>query len=124
MAARSKRVLVFYDGTDVARRALDTATSLMGYGSILTVANVAPEGSDAANDLLCEARERLLERQLTATYLPLQGDAVEELVGAARDIRADLVVVGGHNDNAQIPAIGSVSADVVRRAPCDVLVVR
>jgi nucleotide-binding universal stress UspA family protein len=125
MAARAKRLLVAYDGTDAARRALDTAASLVGYGSMLAVASVTHEGSHTANILLSEARERLLQRHVPATYLPLLGDPAEELLDAAADVAADLVVIGkrSHNGGARA-ALGSVSDDVVRRAPCDVLVVR
>jgi nucleotide-binding universal stress UspA family protein len=125
MAARPNKVLVGYDGTEVSRRALDAAASLLGYGSTLAVASVTPKGSHTANVLLSEARERLLRRQLHATYLPLLGDPAEQLLDAAQEVGADLVVIGtrSHNGTPR-PALGSVSDDIVRRAPCDVLVVR
>jgi universal stress protein A len=125
MSERPRSLLVGYDGSDVARRALDTAASLLGYGSTLAVASVTTNGEHTANVLLSEARERLLHRQLTASYLPLHGDPAEKLLDAARDVDADLVVVGRrtHNGTSRA-ALGSVSDDLVRRAPCDVLVVR
>jgi nucleotide-binding universal stress UspA family protein len=125
MSERPKSLLVGYDGSDVARRALDTAASLLGYGSTLAVASVTTGESHSANILLSEARERLLQRHLSATYLPLLGDPAEKLLDAARDVDADLVVVGTRSQNGTPrPALGSVSGDLVRRAPCDVLVVR
>ena len=125
MSARPKRVLVCYDGAEVAERALDAAVGFMGYGSTLAVASVAQDGSETANSVLSDARQRLLQRHLTATYLPLLGDPVEELVDAARYLEADLVVVGRRShDGATRSSLGSVSGDIVRRAPCDVLVVR
>jgi nucleotide-binding universal stress UspA family protein len=125
MSERPKSLLVGYDGSDVGRRALDTAASLLGYGSTLAVASVTTNGSHTANVLLSEARDRLLHRQVTATYLPLHGDPAEELLDAARDVHADLVVVGGRTHNgASRAALGTVSEELVRRAPCDVLVVR
>lgn len=125
MAAHARRILVGFDGSDAAQRALDAAAGLIGYGSTLAVANVAPKGAHTANIVLSEAREHLLERHLRATYLPLYGDPADELIGAAHELDVDLVVIGSRNHTGnRRPALGSVSGDVVRRAPCDVLVVR
>lgn len=123
MAAQPRRIIVGFDGTDGARRALESAAQLVGYGSTLTVVAVADEGGDGGGDVLAGARELLLERLVTATYVQRFGDPAEELVGAAAELGADLVVVGrrGGRDARHEP--GSVSADVVRLAPCDVLVV-
>jgi nucleotide-binding universal stress UspA family protein len=121
MAAQPRRIIVGYDGTDAGRRALDAAVELMGYGSTLTVVSVTPNGETAA---LSEARERLLEMLVTASYVPRSGDPAGELVAAAGELGADLVVVGRRSGpEAARGAPGSVSADVVRHAPCDVLVV-
>jgi len=46
------------------------------------------------------------------------------LLGAAERLDADLVVVGRHQTAIQPLVLGSVSAKVLRRALCDVLVVR
>ena len=72
-----------------------------------------------------EAHERLLGHQLTATYVEKVGEAAEEVVTAALELDADLVVVGRRGvGSGGEPAPGSVSAEVVRDAPCDVLVIR
>lgn len=124
MAARPRRIVVGFDGTEGARRALESAAQLAGYGSALTVVTVADEGGNGAGDVLASARELLLELLVTATYVQRFGDPAEELVGAAGELGADLVVVGrrGGRVGARHEP-GSVSADVVRLAPCDVLVV-
>ena len=125
MSARPRRVLVGYDGSEAAQRALDAAAALVGYGSTLAVASIASDGSHRANVVLSEAREHLLERHLSATYVPLLGDPSDAIVEAAHDLEVDVVVIGTRNHNGTPrPALGSVSDDVVRRAPCDVLVVR
>ena len=92
----------------------------MGYGSSLSVVHV--RRADADDRILDLAREHLLRRHVMAQYLERRGDAATELVEAARAIDADLVVVGRRNGLEDVP--GSVSAQVVRHAPCDVLVVR
>lgn len=123
MAAQPRRILVGFDGTEASVRALDVATQLIGYGSTLTVVNVVDEGAEPS-PVLAEAREQVHRRQLTATYVQRVGEPAEELLEAARELGAELVVVGRHaaRDGGGRPP-GSVSAKVVRRAPCDVLVV-
>ena len=71
-----------------------------------------------------KARERLLRRHVSATYLQPVGDPAAELVEAARELEADLVVLGRRSRSLRRVVLGSVSDAVVRRAPCDVLVVR
>ena len=62
---------------------------------------------------------------MTATYLPLLGDPADELVGTAAALDADLVVIGARDRNGRATLeLGPVSSEVVRRAPCDVLVVK
>jgi nucleotide-binding universal stress UspA family protein len=52
------------------------------------------------------------------------GEAAELIVEAAQGVGADLVVVGRRDRRPLRSLLGSVSSRVVRRAPCDVLVVR
>jgi len=122
VAAQPKNIVVGFDGSEGARRALEAAAHLIGYGSTLTVVSVDPSGAPTGRDALAEARDWLLNRLVTATYLSRFGDAGGELVAAANELGADLLVVGRRGRDGE-PAPGSVSAEVVRRAACDVLVV-
>lgn len=121
MAAQSRNIVVGYDGSTASQRALDRAADLAGYGSTLSVVRVrrAGEPADAA---LEEARERLLTRQVQARYLEPCGEPAREIVAAAQALDADLVVVG-RRSAIKRALLGSVSAGVVRAAPCDVLIV-
>ncbi|MGH3135441.1 MAG: universal stress protein [Gaiellaceae bacterium] len=121
MAGQPRQILVGFDGSEASRRALDVAADLVGYGSSLAVVHVRREGEPRSPTVEL-AREHLLRRQLTARYLESCGHPAKEIVRAARAVHADLVVVGRRN--VLEPVLGSVSASVVRRAPCDVLVVR
>jgi nucleotide-binding universal stress UspA family protein len=102
MATRARSILVGYDGSDASQRALEAAADLVGYGSVLAVAG-------SSTNVLNDARARLLRRQVTARYVEADGD----LAATARTLEANLVVVDGR-----------LGAQVIRRAPCDVLVVR
>jgi len=124
MAAQPKRIVVGFDGTEGSRRALDAASQLMGYGSTLTVVRVRTDGADDEPDPLDAARDLLIERLITAHYEPRVGDPAEEIVGVARAVGADVIVVGRRGPRERNHAgPGSVSAEVVTRAGCDVLVV-
>jgi nucleotide-binding universal stress UspA family protein len=122
MAARSRRIMVGYDGSEASRRALDAAADLVGYGSTLTVVTV--QNGELDRSVSRDARDRLQLRNVQARYSEPSGEAAEQLVESARRFEADLVVVGRRNRNPLRVLLGSVSARVVRRAPCDVLVVR
>jgi nucleotide-binding universal stress UspA family protein len=124
MAAQPKRIVVGYDGTDGAMRALDAALEIMGYGSTLVVVAVGREGDPNARQVLDTAHDALLGRLVTAEYVARVGDPAAELVAAASELAADLVVVGRRNGRERLRGEpGSVSSEVVRSAPCDVLVV-
>ena len=122
MAAQTRKIVVGYDGSEAAGRALDAAADLVGYGSTLAVVTVSAGPPDpSARDA---ARERLLRRQVDAHYHDLAGEPAEELVRKAEELDADLLVVGRRDRNPLRVLLGSVSSAVVRRASCDVLVVR
>jgi len=114
MAAQARTILVAYDGTDVAGRALAAAARAAGYGSTLTVLGVAGNG-DSGRTLLADARERLLRLQTPARYL----DSSEPPEQVARDLSADLLVIGRAPGGEQAAALHAL----VRGASCDLLVV-
>ncbi len=122
VAAQPRKIVVGFDRSEGAQRALDAAAQLLGYGSTLTVVSVSPDGERTATDALAAARESLLDRLVTARYVSRAGNAADELVAAAIELDADLLVVGRRSEEDQ-PAPGSVSAEVVRRSACDVLIV-
>jgi nucleotide-binding universal stress UspA family protein len=122
MALPARRIVVGYDGSDAARRALDAAADLTGYGSTLSVVTVQTE--DVEQWISSDARARLLERHVAARYHVTAGEPAEELVEKAAELGADLLVVGRRSRSPLRALLGSVSSRVVRRAGCDVLVVR
>jgi nucleotide-binding universal stress UspA family protein len=52
------------------------------------------------------------------------GDAAKEILRAARDLSADLIVMGTHGRTGIARLLGSVAEKVVRRAQCPVLTIR
>jgi nucleotide-binding universal stress UspA family protein len=122
MATRPLRIMVGYDGSEASSRALAAAADLVGYGSTLAVVTVHQGEIDRS--MVTDARDRLQERHVEARYHEMHGEPAEQLVDKARELGADLIVVGRRSRSPLRMLLGSVSAKVVRRAQCDVLVVR
>ena len=130
------RILVGFDGSDASRRALVHAAELVGRGGSLEVINVIgaqPVSAriDGLGDglrrrqrkVLHEARAVLGEWDVRMTPVAAVGDPTTEIRTAAEESGAGVIVVGRGNGVRRL-IDGSVSARLVRRAPCDVLVVR
>jgi nucleotide-binding universal stress UspA family protein len=131
----AQTVLVGYDGSDAARRALAWAAELARGGRVVVLTATAsvysgnydvpdPQGERRGQALLEEASAMLTKEGIEAeTRMPV-GDAADGIVAAADEVRADVIVVGRRRDSLARRLLGSVSAKVVEHAPCDVLVVR
>jgi len=134
-----RRVLLCYDGSAEARRALERVGEIASVVPCrVTVVSVAeplyarppytgyadPGEERAHHRLLEEAAESLRGQGVESTTLEPVGDPAAAIVDSARD-GADLVVVGSrHRGLIKRLLFRSVSAEVVVEAPCDVLVVR
>jgi nucleotide-binding universal stress UspA family protein len=132
------KIVVGYDGSDAAKRALDRALTLAGDDGKITVvaaaesharagitqgAHLDPSEIERRRKDLEEAKALLAERGVDGETLEAQGDPGDMIVNSSKD--ADLVVVGSRGLNPlQRLLLGSVSSKVVHRAECDVLVVR
>ena len=117
MPARARNILVGYDGSGSGRRALAAAADLAGYASTVSVAVLALRTGAAvhASVLLGEARDELHRRHVVGRYFESSAHSADVLLERARELRADLVVVGR--------SLGAVSEKVGSLAPCDVLIV-
>ena len=139
-SATPRKILLCYDGSDEADRALERVAELAAAApSAVTIVSVAdpvhrtgpfagyaaPSEEEAHRSLLEQARGLLAVFGIEAATLEPAGDATDAVVTAARDTCADLVVVGSrHRGAIRRLLFGSVSSEVVVEAPCDVLVVR
>jgi nucleotide-binding universal stress UspA family protein len=146
-----KRIVVGYDGSDEAHRALDRAAELaqkfaaeLIVVSVETPADPLPLGEAVAMPMAplagpaidpelerqrweqigAEARQILEKRGLKPEIVSPVGDAAGEIVQVADERDADLIVVGTHEPGFLERLLsGSVSQGVARRAHCDVLIV-
>ena len=136
-----ERIVVGFDGSEHARKALQRAADIAGGATIAVVSAVAPQrllrdpsggvspedpaDVEARTQALAEARQYLEGRGVTGVYIEGHGSPADVLVQEAEESGADLIVVGTRGQNvAQRLIMGSVSTNVVHHAPCDVLVVR
>jgi len=133
-----ERILIAYDGSESADRALDEAARLAN-GSDVTVVSVAellPQFGRAGAMLLPEedaerkaelerAKAKLAKRGVDAKTVERRGDPAEMIIDEAKQEKADLIVVGTRGlSTAKSWMLGSVSSRVMHHAPCNVLVVR
>src|SRR5215207_4934708 len=132
------RIVVGYDGSEHAQRALERAADMAGQGDQLMIvaaaelhtrtgitegAHLDPSVAQHQHEAVDKARAFLSERGIEAEIVEAQGDPGTAIVDAAKG--ADLIVVGTRGLNPmQRLLLGSVSAKVVHRAECDVLVIR
>lgn len=132
------KILVAYDGSESARRALDEAASLARRDDTVTIVGVAevlpavgpapmlvPEEHEERQRELAEATAILKERGIEAEAVERRGEAATMILDEAEKEGADLIVVGTRGLNsAKRWLLGSVSTKVLHHAPCNVLVVR
>jgi nucleotide-binding universal stress UspA family protein len=127
----AETILVAYDDPTTATlgRAADLAEAL---GSTLIVTNVAPPADSEeaekaegyAGERLGQARSYLEHRHMDAELVPSTGPPAEAIVALARERGVDLIVVGTRRKGFFERLVeGSVNQEVLRHAPCDVLVV-
>jgi nucleotide-binding universal stress UspA family protein len=134
------RILLAYDGSEGAKRALEQASELVeGDGRSMTVVSVAEtvnlgrggsnivpvdEDSERRREL-AEAVELLSGRGVKVRAVERKGEPAAMIIDEAEKEHTELIVIGTRGLNAaKRMVLGSVSTDVVQHAPCSVLVVR
>jgi nucleotide-binding universal stress UspA family protein len=133
-------VVVGYDDSPPPQRSLERAATLVGASGRLIVVTASPSSvsqglmseplldaptPDEQRALLERSRTLLEERGIEPTLVATTSDPAEALIDAAREHGADLIVVG-HTGSGYVTRalLGSTAKNVLRHAPCDVLVVR
>ncbi|WP_018131600.1 universal stress protein [Effusibacillus pohliae] len=139
-----QRVLLAVDGSDDSQKAVDWAIGAYrqmpdtrftvlhvclpyvipaGEGGVFYTYEQA-ETNDPKETVAYQTWSRFPDRE-RVNYLTVTGNPANEICEVAKDGAFDLIVLGssGHGAVASV-LLGSVSAKVLHRAPCSVLVVR
>jgi nucleotide-binding universal stress UspA family protein len=135
-----KTIVVGFDDTAPARRALERAADLAeAFGAKLVVTSVAPvlvgvsrsagaidptDSPKEHREQLKDARKLLEARGIEADYVPALGEPAGTIVELADDRDADLIVVGTREPGILERLLGqSVSERVAHQAHRDILIV-
>jgi nucleotide-binding universal stress UspA family protein len=138
-----KQILVGLDGSPRATRVLAVATTIArATGAKLTLVRSVGIPPDVPEDFWKATDEpliQLLQRNAREALEVLASKAPKELLGGceviigvpwqtvcerAREIGADLVVIGSHGYGGLDRVLGTTAAKIVNHASCSVLVVR
>jgi len=137
------KILLAYNGSLEGKRALLECADLAGFlqaeTHLLAVASMPPslfltegfvpeelleEEKKRTRQVLDEGVKSLAERGFKAAGILSVGEPVEEICRVAKEIGAELIVVG-HNQNTSFAARwwkGSVGGALIDYAPCSVLI--
>lgn len=134
------KAIVAYDGSEQARKALDhlnwwsasqldvlivTAVPGPALNDVGDAVERDPQKEAEALRFQGEALENLHARGIRAKAMICTGDPRDAVLDVAATIKADLIVTGSRGRNlAKRVLLGSVSTDILNRAPCPVLLVR
>jgi len=144
-----KSILVPYDGSIHAKRALTQAISLMECTKeaklyIATISNPINDSDMSALDLACKAEsttddsdsihcndgdlkeaEKMIPSHVNYQLLFELGEPVPMILYLAGMVHADLIVMGSRGRSAlKSLLLGSVSASILRQAKCPVFIVK
>ncbi len=134
-----RTIVVAYDGSQYAKKALETAKTLAEkFGSKVYIIHVVDtavlslsEAFSTPNviESLRQGGEKVLREALTmipnAEVKLLEGDPAYEIAKFARDVKADLVVVGSRGlSTIRKSLLGSVAGRLVQESDVSILVVK
>jgi nucleotide-binding universal stress UspA family protein len=133
------RILIAVDGSEVSQRALERVTRFLREGAEVALVTVArpiyrdppytgyadPKDEEEQRKVLFAARDVLERAGIAATGLAPVGDPADEILKAAKQFEAELIVIGARSlGPVKRLVLGSVSTKVMHESDCDVLIVK
>jgi nucleotide-binding universal stress UspA family protein len=129
------KVVIGYDPSDRGERAFATGVEIArALGAEIHVVTAFDDGPKAAVEITPQRRaaETTLEKVAARTELAaarvrvhaVPGKPADVIVEVARDVHADVIVIGNRGAQGAARVLGSVANAVMAHAPCDVLVVK
>jgi nucleotide-binding universal stress UspA family protein len=129
-----RTILVFFDGSAEARKAFDLSIEIaekfqakifiMGVASEVQAEAMLDRGQNLIGDEFPQLCHEAREKGIQCQYRFDVGDPIEQIVRAARDRDASLIIIGqaGLTEKSG-SAAGSQAERVIRYAPCPVTVI-
>ena len=132
------RILVAVDGSEASHRALERVARFMKEAEValVTVARpiyrdppytgyADPKDEQEQREVLFAARDVLEGEGISSTGLAPAGDPADEILKAAKQFEAELIVIGARSlGTVERLVLGSVSTKVMHESECDVLIVK
>jgi len=119
------RILVAYDGSKNANRAIAMLTDLAGLGKFEIVVVTVAGADDPVAAKMEEGADFLRKRGLEARGMLREGEPVEEIARAVEETAADILVMGAYGQSAfRRFLLGSTTTQVTRRVGVPVLLYR
>jgi nucleotide-binding universal stress UspA family protein len=131
-------ILVAYDGSETAKKAIEHAINLLKPEDKLIIISVVPTSKMAefadidtdtsvarAQEVINELLAQLREKDINAFGVVKEGDIADEILKMGFELKCDLIVIG-HKGISKIGkfSLGSVADKVARYATRPVLIVR
>ncbi|HMK47416.1 MAG TPA: universal stress protein [Methanocella sp.] len=124
---RYSKILVPTAGYRHSHRALDVAIDITKKnGGTITSLYVGPEPeAEKGRQILEEARQRAEKSGVKVGSKFMSGGVVESVVSLAKEDEYSLIIIGATEHPRYYTALlGTIADGIVKKAPCDVLVVR
>ncbi len=115
---------------------IQRARALLAPGGRITLLTVLEQIQGFAAEFVTVKADNHLSAKILEKLKEVAGDAQDidckvttgkpgvRITAVAREINADLIIVGAHNPGALDYFLGSTAARVARRAPCSVYILR
>ncbi|QGY00226.1 universal stress protein [Roseovarius faecimaris] len=127
---------VAIDHEPLVEQKLATAREMLKPGGVITLLTVLEQIPGFTAEFVTVKSENHLSNKIMSNLKALAGDAEDikclvttgkpglRITEVAREIGADLIIVGAHHPSAMDYFLGSTASRVARRATCSVLIQR
>ena len=120
-----KKILVPYDGSSHAKKALNQAISLAQCSDGATILNSTIPADDDPDQVDMAEVEKLIPENTPHKVLLEMGEPVPMLLYLAGEIGADLIITGSRGRGAlKSLFMGSVSSGILKNAKCPVFIIK
>ncbi len=118
------RILVAYDSGRSANYMLHFAADIASKLKVPITVLVVPEGKKKGEPILEETQCYLEAYKIEVEFLLEDGEPAEKILLVAKENNVNLIAMGAYGHNIRGFLLGSITAHVMREAPCPVLLYR